>query len=73
MTTTDEAAGIRARTVAEIRIPATIEALEAARKHLIQIPVTYDVQGQCLNQALDDVIDAVRKLKRMHEAMEERY
>lgn len=61
--------GIRARAIAEVRIPATIDALIQAREHLSKIPVIYDVHGQCLYQAIDDVRDALAKLRRMRDAL----
>jgi len=66
MATTPDA--IRAKAIAEIRIPAALADLRAARHQLARIPVIYDVNGQCLYQAGDAVRDAIRKLERMAEA-----
>jgi hypothetical protein len=55
--------------MAEIRIPAALDALETARDHLRKIPVIFDVNGQCLYQATDAVKDAIAKLERMREGL----
>lgn len=70
MRTTEAPDSVRARTIAEIRIPATIDALKTAREHLGKIPVIYDVNGQCLYQAIDGVRDAITRLERMRKEMD---
>ena len=68
ITQTQTPDSIRARAIAEVRIPAALAHLRIVREHLAQIPIIYDVEGRCLYQATDAVTDALRKLEQMAEA-----